>query len=137
MSKKKSQNGVENQQSVPTITTTGIDTNESSRKPTDAYLQKRLLSISENVGINLNDDEIFTEKSYSELYSIKPVESENILIGTFHYIKKYYKPSGQCATNYLLKRIPILEWLPKYNVKEDLIADLIAGTTVTIHFYIH
>jgi len=29
-------------------------------------------------------------------------------------------------------RFPILQWLPKYSVKKDLLADLIAGLTIAI-----
>lgn len=33
---------------------------------------------------------------------------------------------------YFLKRIPIFEWLPKYNVKTNLFPDLISGNTVGV-----
>ena len=32
----------------------------------------------------------------------------------------------------VLKRIPILNWLPKYDAKESLISDMVAGLTVGI-----
>ena len=34
--------------------------------------------------------------------------------------------------DYLLKRIPILDWLPKYTPKSSILPDLIAGSTVGI-----
>ena len=34
--------------------------------------------------------------------------------------------------NYVMKRIPILKWLPNYNVKSYLLNDCIAGLTVGI-----
>ena len=33
---------------------------------------------------------------------------------------------------FLMKRVPILQWLPKYNVKEDLLADISGGVTVAV-----
>lgn len=33
---------------------------------------------------------------------------------------------------FLTKRAPILQWLPKYSVKEDLLADISGGVTVTV-----
>ncbi len=32
----------------------------------------------------------------------------------------------------LFMRFPVLQWLPKYSIKEDLVADLIAGLTIAI-----
>ncbi len=34
-----------------------------------------------------------------------------------------------CSTKHLYKKLPILEWLPKYNL-EKAVADFIAGITV-------
>jgi hypothetical protein len=92
----------------------------------------RPIFTTENILFNLKDDEIFTEKSYAELYSLKPVESDNIIGSSFHYIEKYYKPSAKCGLDYLFKRIPILKWLPNYNLRKDLIPDIIGGITVGI-----
>lgn len=35
-----------------------------------------------------------------------------------------------CSSRTITKRLPILEWLPKYKVREDLLADFVAGLTV-------
>jgi len=32
----------------------------------------------------------------------------------------------------LFMRFPVLQWLPKYSIKEDLLADFIAGLTIAI-----
>jgi hypothetical protein len=32
----------------------------------------------------------------------------------------------------ILSHVPMLRWLPKYSVKKDLIADIIAGITVAV-----
>lgn len=39
------------------------------------------------------------------------------------------KASGACTKKMLYKRLPILNWLPKYN-SEDALGDLVAGITV-------
>jgi hypothetical protein len=89
---------------------------------------------SDDTNLDLKDEEMFTEKSYSELYSMSRVTSPNILNSSLNYIKKYYKPSGPCAINYIKDRIPIIRWLPEYNFKQNIIADVISGITV-IHLY--
>lgn len=38
---------------------------------------------------------------------------------------------GKCTLDLLKRRLPIISWLPKYNV-EDLKGDLIAGMTVAL-----
>nr|7V73_A Chain A, Prestin [Homo sapiens]7V74_A Chain A, prestin [Homo sapiens]7V75_A Chain A, prestin [Homo sapiens] len=45
-------------------------------------------------------------------------------------LKKSFRCSPKKAKNLLLSFFPILEWLPKYNLKEWLLGDLIAGLTV-------
>jgi len=42
------------------------------------------------------------------------------------------KECGCTPLAWIVRFIPILDWLPKYNWKEDLTKDLIAGFTVAV-----
>ena len=77
------------------------------------------------------DDAIITEKKLRVAYTNNKTRSDNILRGAGNYIAKYYRPSKSCATNYLLKRLPIIKWVSGYNLKTDAVKDLIAGLTVS------
>lgn len=45
-------------------------------------------------------------------------------------------PSCSCSrsgvSNFLSRLAPIIQWLPKYNVKKDIVADITGGITVGI-----
>ena len=80
-----------------------------------------------------SEDAIITEKKLRVTYANNKTRSDNILKGAGNYIAKYYRPSASCATSYLLRRFPFIEWVSGYNVKTDAVKDLIAGLTVSVH----
>jgi len=41
-------------------------------------------------------------------------------------------PTGDCVGNTLTRYLPILAWMPAYDLRNDLIGDIIAGVTVAI-----
>lgn len=47
-------------------------------------------------------------------------------------VRSRFACTGNCCAAFLKKRVPILDWLPKYNVKNNAIGDLAAGVTVGI-----
>ena len=67
-----------------------------------------------------------------EKYDFKTVQSENVLKGTKNYLKKNYKPSRDCMTRYLYKRIPFIKWIRTYDVRSLFLNDLIGGLTVGV-----
>lgn len=91
-----------------------------------------------------------TEKYLEETYALDKVKPDNIVRSTAHYLKKNYKPSGNCKKlfnksdkfefplnsskkgmkNFLFKRLPIFNWLLNYDLKQYLVKDIIAGLTV-------
>ena len=40
--------------------------------------------------------------------------------------------SASCFSSFVARLVPIIRWLPKYNVKKDLLADITGGVTVGI-----
>lgn len=60
------------------------------------------------------------------------LESDNVLKSAGHYCFKYYKPSGPCLGSFILDRLPIIQWLREYNLKENTLPDLISGITIGI-----
>lgn len=47
------------------------------------------------------------------------------------YVKSL-KPGPDCLKRTLYNRIPAIKWIKRYKIKEDLLADLLAGLTVGI-----
>ena len=39
---------------------------------------------------------VITEKYLEEKYQFEKVKADNVIRSTGHYLKKYYKPSGNC-----------------------------------------
>jgi MFS superfamily sulfate permease-like transporter len=60
------------------------------------------------------------------------LESDNVIKSVGSYCLKYYKPSGLCLGSYILDRLPIIQWLREYNLKENTLPDLISGITIGI-----
>ena len=75
---------------------------------------------------------VLTTKYLENTYQYDTYNSDNILKSSFNYVKKYYKPSSNCCKSYLQRRLPVIEWLPKYDFKQNLVKDLIGGLTVSI-----
>ena len=73
---------------------------------------------------------VITEKYLEQNFAYDQFKSDNALKSASNYIKKYYKPSPNCMKDYFFKRFPFFDWIRSYNVKQDLIKDLVAGLTV-------
>lgn len=73
-----------------------------------------------------------SEKELEENYSYVSLKSQNVLRSGMKYVRKYYKPSPMCMKNYFYKRLPFFSWILKYNIREDLLKDIIAGLTLGI-----
>ena len=71
-------------------------------------------------------------KELEENFSYTSLRSHNVFRSGFKYMKKYYKPSPKCMKNFFFLRFPFFGWILKYNIKEALLADLIAGLTVGV-----
>lgn len=66
-------------------------------------------------------------------FTYNNIASANVIKSGQTYIKKYYKPSGDCLAGYFFKRFPFFKWIQDYDFKKDITKDLIAGLTVTIN----
>jgi len=75
---------------------------------------------------------IFTVEKLNERYHLNQDFDESPIGGTWNYIKKYYKPTPAFFKRQLFKRIPFLEWIQHYNVKEWLLSDIVSGLTIGI-----
>ncbi|CAF1402003.1 unnamed protein product, partial [Didymodactylos carnosus] len=76
--------------------------------------------------------EISTVDQLNEQYQLNQNFGENPLYGSLRYIKKYYKPSPTCFKRQLYHRIPFIEWIQNYNLKQWILSDIISGLTIGI-----
>jgi hypothetical protein len=65
-----------------------------------------------------------TIKNLSFSYNSKKI------LKTSSYLRKTYFTNNSYR-NFLKHRLPIIEWFPKYNIKQNLLRDIIGGITVT------
>lgn len=77
---------------------------------------------------DLQKNPIFTE---AELEEIAP-RSRDSRLHLLTRVKSKFRCSGTIVKSLLLKFIPILNWLPRYPVKEWLLGDIISGLSVGI-----
>ncbi|CAJ0583378.1 unnamed protein product, partial [Mesorhabditis spiculigera] len=82
---------------------------------------KRKASIIDDLGRNVRPP--MNQVEFDEKFSYKQPEQEDPFV---HHAKKYF---GRVT---LLSFIPIADWLPRYNWKENLLHDLIGGLTMGI-----
>ncbi len=85
-----------------------------------------------------NANHILKYKSrIANYYKLDEFEQETFIL----FKKQFYKQKNNFLKNlrdrhfykkFLLKRIPIISWLPKYKFKSYLIADFMAGLTIGI-----
>jgi hypothetical protein len=75
---------------------------------------------------------IFTVEKLNERCNLNQDFHNKPWQGTANYIKKYYTPSPAFFKRQLFKRIPFLDWIRHYNLKEWLISDIISGITIGI-----
>ncbi len=93
------------------------DTNNSTKINVDSVRRKQ---------------SIFTVEKLNERCNLNQDFDESTLGGTWNYIKKYYKPTPAFFKRQLFKRIPFLDWIRQYNVKEWLVSDIVSGLTIGI-----
>lgn len=78
------------------------------------------------------DRPVFHQQSFNEAYQLARPPSEN----AYETVKQYIKSSCNCTPEAVWKltkkRLPFLEWLPKYDLKNNTVNDLIGGVTVGI-----
>lgn len=75
---------------------------------------------------------IFTVEKLNERYEMNENFHKTPLDSTWNYIKKYYKPTPTFFKRQLFKRIPFLDWIRNYSVKEWLLSDIVSGLTIGI-----
>ncbi|CAJ0933667.1 unnamed protein product, partial [Mesorhabditis belari] len=74
----------------------------------------------------VNKNQYIFDEEFGFIASGKKKKSSEIIQEKLEDVRDYLKPSA------LYGWMPILKWLPKYNVKENLINDVIGGLTVGI-----
>ena len=73
----------------------------------------------------------------SDLGTVHGRAAESFIVKITRCLHKLSKPFS-CSWfmdgiyRVVMKRAPILQWLPKYSVKEDLLADITGGVTVAV-----
>ena len=91
----------------------------------------KVRKFSEEINSKLNEPALTTQHLES-IYGYNNLKSENVLRATGKYMKKYYAPSRFCCQNFVAKTFPISVWLPKYDMKQNLMKDIVGGLTVYI-----
>ena len=102
----------------------------TNRKGSEAFFGLGFFENDENK--NERSRPVMSAKYLESNYQYKDFQGQNPAKSTIKYVKKYYKPSKTCCSNYLLKRIPFINWIINYDLKEALLKDLIGGITVGI-----
>ena len=75
---------------------------------------------------------LFTVEKLNERYNLNEDFNDAPIRSTWNYIKKYYKPTPAFFKRQLFKRIPFIDWIRSYNIKEWLVPDLFSGLTIGI-----
>ncbi len=99
--------------------------NNNSKEAFDASLPEKI----EQKNLKTQNTTILDIESY---YGFRDLKHDNVIRATGYYVKKYYKPSKNCFKNVVSKRLPITVWLPNYDIKKNLLKDIIGGLTVII-----
>ncbi|KAK0093334.1 hypothetical protein PV326_013778 [Microctonus aethiopoides] len=106
-------------------------------KPIDGYVNNAMLDSMTSLNISNNNDS--NCRQHSEVQSsfdfilVEEAEDDgdkqknNVLKSAFQYVTHRFKSA--CTKKTLHKRLPILNWLPKYN-GDDALGDIVAGITV-------
>ena len=78
---------------------------------------------------------VYNEKTLEENFTYNELRSDNAIKSAGNYVRKYYKPSGNCMKDYFFARFPFFNWIRSYDVKQDFVKDLVAGLTVIKRFF--
>ena len=112
------------------ITSNNVNDSESGAPPSNKNSDASI--VTNNTDLFDLHRRNFNQTEFEAAFPAKDPESDNPIKSTFHYIFKYYKPSGNCATHFLFDRLPFIGWMRDYKLKEYLIKDLIAGLTIGV-----
>lgn len=80
----------------------------------------------------LSNRPYLNETTINKRYTFKRLKSDNVIEGAGHYLKKNYKPSWTCLRHQFKSRLPIVSWLRNYDVRENLLKDIVCGITMGI-----
>lgn len=75
---------------------------------------------------------ILNDIEFNKKYQTNRIQSGNIIKSGINHVKKHYRPSKQCTINFLLARFPLFSWLFKYDIKQNIVSDIISGITIGI-----
>ena len=102
----------------------------SDKKTKEGVLNLGFSPLDENLYNVERSRPVLTAKYLESNYQYNDLDSQNVFKSSVNYVKKYYKPSKSCCTRFLYKRIPFINWIMNYDIKEALLKDLIGGITV-------
>nr|XP_039272942.1 solute carrier family 26 member 6-like [Styela clava] len=80
---------------------------------------------------SIDIDQFYTEDQLHKRYGI-PREEVKIKTRVKNSLKETFQCSCEKVTRFFTTLIPILSWLPQYNIKDSLLGDLVGGFTVGI-----
>lgn len=77
------------------------------------------------------DRPIYRENDLTQLYNTNEKKEKTLFIA---YVRNSWRNcfSRTCLISTIFSLIPVLTWLPKYNIKTDLVRDMAAGLTLGI-----
>ncbi len=75
---------------------------------------------------------VLSAKYLESTYEYSDFESQSLIKSTANYVKKYYNPSRYCCSRLLMRRIPFINWIMNYDLKEALLKDIVGGITIGV-----
>ncbi|XP_077868450.1 prestin-like [Saccoglossus kowalevskii] len=75
---------------------------------------------------------VYTEDEFHLGHQVADVSKETVPQKIKKYFQKQCSCSPKCLKEFVLAKIPILDWMPKYSIREDLVGDILAGITVCV-----
>ncbi|XP_077978000.1 prestin-like [Glandiceps talaboti] len=75
---------------------------------------------------------IYTDDEFKQGFLLPKKEEPSRCQQVGKYLTKQCACSTTCLKNFLFSKLPILEWLPKYQIRDDLLGDILAGFTVSV-----
>lgn len=78
------------------------------------------------------DRPVYTQKIFNQHYDINKQSSFNFILYFSLFFKNLFICDQQIAKKRLYNRLPCIKWIRNYRIKENLLADTIAGLTVGI-----
>ncbi|GAB6029461.1 hypothetical protein CHUAL_005217 [Chamberlinius hualienensis] len=99
-----------------------------------------ILNIQEEMGMSEGTDKmkttldrpIFHQQSFNDAYQLERPPQKSGLNRANDYIKSKCSCDRKSAWKFLQRRIPVLDWLVHYDIKANIVPDLLGGITVGI-----